>query len=465
MKKNRVKLFVAVLFFAVGWTANNLYFELTKPKTITLFDKIKAKKRLDVIILNSPTVYFVGRDKELGFEYELIAAYAKDIGVDLNLSVVYTLGEALEKTRMGLGDITVASIAKTPAIENEFKFGPKYFTVQEQLICNNSMNRTNSIPRNKKDLVGLKIVVEKETSYEATMQELSKKIKGLEFSATSKYSTEELLTLTNDREIDCTVVDSNIFLISQREYPNLVKTITLSDRKNLSWILRDGDDSVSKSLYKWINAYEYSSSMTKLKDQYYSHLGYVDHYDTKMFQRRIKSRLPNYEQYFKKADEEHNVPWQLLAAQSYQESHWDPNAKSYTGVRGMMMLTLATAEELGVKNRLSAKESIDAGARYLSEIEKRFPQEIEGKSRWAFTLAAYNVGMGHIHDAQTLARKLNKNPHSWSDIKKVLPLLSQKKYYKQLKYGYARGEEPVRYVESIEYYLDILQKQELKAAL
>ncbi|WP_294967121.1 transglycosylase SLT domain-containing protein, partial [Sulfurimonas sp.] len=154
-----------------------------------------------------------------------------------------------------------------------------------------------------------------------------------------------------------------------------------------------------------------------------------------------------------------SIPWLLLAAQSYQESHWNPKAKSYTGVRGMMMLTQATAKQVGVKNRLNAKESIEGGAKYLSRIEKRLPPEIKGKNRWAFTLAAYNVGMGHIHDAQILARKLNKDPYLWTDMKKVLPLLSQKKYYKSLKNGYARGNEPVKYVESILYYLDIISKK------
>jgi membrane-bound lytic murein transglycosylase F len=128
----------------------------------------------------------------------------------------------------------------------------------------------------------------------------------------------------------------------------------------------------------------------------------------------------------------------------------------------MMMLTRATAKQIGIKNRLHPKESIFGGAKYLKMMEKRFPPEIKGKNRWAFTLAAYNVGMGHIHDAQVLARKLNKNPYAWNDIREVLPLLSQKKYYKTLKYGYARGNEPVKYVDSIQNYLNIIYQNELK---
>jgi membrane-bound lytic murein transglycosylase F len=108
---------------------------------------------------------------------------------------------------------------------------------------------------------------------------------------------------------------------------------------------------------------------------------------------------------------------------------------------------------------MNARESIFGGAKYLSSIEKRFPPEIKGVNRWFFALAAYNVGMGHVHDAQVLARKLNKNPYSWSDMRKVLPLLSQKKYYRHLKYGYARGSEPVRYIKSIQDYVDIIHKK------
>ncbi|WP_373000245.1 membrane-bound lytic murein transglycosylase MltF [Sulfurimonas sp.] len=463
MRNYKPKLVIAVLFFIVGWQASLFFINISKPEpTTTLLEKIKEKKRLDVVILNSPTVYYVGSYKERGFEYELISDYAKKLGVDLNLTVVYTVSEALQKTRDGVGDITVASISNTSTRAKDFKFGPQYYTTQEHLICNSGMYKKRTIPENVQDLVGLNIVVGKDTSYEVTMSKLSRSVLGLDFNITDKYSTEQLLELTHEQKVDCTVADSNIFMINQRYYPELVRTLVLSEKKNLAWILREGDNSVNESLYKWLNVYEHSGKMTELRDFYYSFLGIFDYYDTKVFYKRLKTRLPKYEKYFKEAEEKYNIPWLLLAAQSYQESHWNPKATSHTGVRGLMMLTQATAKQMGVKNRLNAKESIHGGAKYLSKIEKRLAPEIKGKSRLAFTLAAYNVGMGHIHDAQTLARKLNKNPYSWNDIKKVLPLLSQKKYYKNLKHGYARGNEPVRYVNSIQHYLDIINKGEVE---
>jgi len=176
-----------------------------------------------------------------------------------------------------------------------------------------------------------------------------------------------------------------------------------------------------------------------------------------MFYKRIDSRLPKYKAYFKKFGQLYNIPCSVLAAQSYQESHWNPKARSFTGVRGLMMLTRRTAKVLGVKNRLDPEQSIKGGARHLNQMRKYVPQEVVGEDRMKFALAAYNVGMGHIQDAQKLAKKMGLNQNVWSDLKRALPLLSQKKYYKTLKHGYARGSEPVKYVDSIYDYRDILQ--------
>ena len=461
MKKIQLTtLIVALSFFFIGWLSNSFLSStnfLKIQKTTTL-EKIKKRKHLDVVIMNSPTVYFIGLDKPQGFEYELLLAYANSIDVDLNLSVVYSVKEALELSRKGVGDLTAAAISMTPQREKEFEFGPSYYRVQEQLICNSKLYRKGLFPKDFEDLKDLKIMVGKDTSYVATLKKLKEEVKDLEYDVTDKYSTEQLLELVYKKQIDCTVADSNIFMINQRYYPDLSRAMVLGESKNLAWIVRDKDGSLKDSLFTWLNEYERSGKMAELRDFYYSFLTLFDYYDTKVFSKRLKNRFPKYKKYFKEAGKKYGVPWQLLAAVSYQESHWNPKAKSHTGVRGMMMLTKATAKYLGIKNRLDAKQSIMGGAKYLKETEARFPKEIKGKTRWAFTLAAYNVGMGHIHDAQTLARKMNRNPYSWSDIKEVLPLLSHAKYYKKLKYGYARGIEPVNYVASIQNYLTIMRK-------
>ena len=436
------------------------------PKEKTALEKIEDKGTLDVVILNSPTTYYAGTEKELGFDYELISAFAKEINVDLNLTVVFTVSEALQKSRDGVGDITVAGLTITKKRKEEFKFGPQYHTVQEQLICSSKLYKKKTFPRDLEDMVGLKIVVGKDTSYEATLNKLKHEVDGFDFNTTREYSTEQLLDLTHQREIDCTVADSSIFMINQRYFPKLVRALVLSERKSLAWIIRDDEDqSVNEALYKWLNRYDRSGKMAELRDYYFTFLSIFDYYDTSIFYERLEKRLPKYRKHFIGAGEKHNIPWMILAAQSYQESHWNPKATSHTGVRGMMMLTNNTARLLGVKNRIDVKQSIYGGAKYLRVIEAKLPPEIKGKNRWALTLASYNVGYGHILDAQVLARKLNIDPNSWIALKEVLPLLTQKKYYRKLKYGYARGNEPVKYVDAIQNYFDIIQKHEAKAEI
>ena len=460
MKKILIPFFGALSFFILGWFSQAYISSAFSSQEMNTLEKIKQKKRLDVVILNSPTVYYMGPEKERGFEYELLSSYAKELGVDLNLSMVSTVDEALKLTRQGIGDITAAGLSITPERKQDFVFGPKYFLVQEQMICHKDMYRQKNFPKDMEDLSNLHIVVGQSTSYAQTLENLKDLYPEMNVSYDADASTEDLLKMVWEKKIDCTVSDSNIFSINQRYYPELSMAFAVSERKHLAWILRGKDNSLKADLYQWINRCEQAGKMAELRDYYYSYLNVFDYYDTKVFHKRLKSRLPKYEKYFKEAAKQYNLPWTLLAAQAYQESHWNARATSHTGVRGMMMLTKTTAKSLGVKNRLDAKESIFGGAKYIAKLEERLGKEVQGENRILLALAAYNVGMGHMHDAQTLARRMNKNPYSWRDIKTVLPLLSQKKYYKQLKYGYARGSEPVRYVNSIHQYADILYKKE-----
>lgn len=176
------------------------------------------------------------------------------------------------------------------------------------------------------------------------------------------------------------------------------------------------------------------------------------------FQRHIETRLSQYRRQFEGVAKAYKISWTLLAAQAYQESRWDPHAVSPTGVRGIMMLTRNTASSLGIQNREDPTKSIVGGAQYFRDLEKQLPRHIGKADRIAIALAAYNVGMGHIKDAQILARQMGKNPNSWKDLKTVLPLLAQKPYYKNLQYGYARGWEPVRYVKRIRAYHALLEQ-------
>ncbi|MDA3946404.1 MAG: membrane-bound lytic murein transglycosylase MltF [Helicobacteraceae bacterium] len=478
-KRRRVLtlLFIAVLAFFMGQWSVMLFniksaedtstadpvveVQVEKP---TLLEQIKAKKELEVVIVNGPTTYFVGPIGKEGFEYILLSKYAKHLGVALKLDVVSTVNEALALTREGVGDITSGALSRTKEREEIFLFGPSYFSVKEEVVCHQKMIRDGSFPRSLEDLVGLKIVVGEDTSYAEHLVAFQQELPELVFEESAEFSSEQLLGLVSQGKIDCSVVDSNIFAVNNRYYPAIRKSFDISGLKELSWILREGEEALGEDMRRWLNEYKNSGEMARLIDHYYSYTDSFNYVNLTAFHKRLKTRLPKYKETFVKAAQKYDIPWTLLTAQSYQESHWDRLAKSPTGVRGMMMLTLPTAKEMGVKYRLNAAQSIYGGAKYFAKMLKDVAPDVKGVDRYKFAYAAYNVGMGHLIDARVLARKQGKNPNRWKDIKTVLPLLSQRKYYKDLKYGYARGQEPVAYVEAIyEYHVILENKYKNKA--
>src|SRR5690606_22308761 len=195
-------------------------------------------------------------------------------------------------------------------------------------------------------------------------------------------------------------------------------------------------------------------------DRYYGHSKRLKSIDVTAFIQRSRTLLPQYIDLFKQAQELTSLDWRLLAAVSYQESHWDKFNTSPTNVRGLMMLTEDTADRMGVTDRLDPKQSIIAGARYIVLLKDAIPERIPEPDKTWMALAAYNIGLAHLEDARVLAQRLKLNPDRWADVKKALPLLNKVEYYSTLKYGYASGGAPVIFVESIRTYHKILEKYE-----
>jgi membrane-bound lytic murein transglycosylase F len=196
--------------------------------------------------------------------------------------------------------------------------------------------------------------------------------------------------------------------------------------------------------------------LEQLRERYYGHIEQLDYVGTRLYTRHVKQVLPEFRPLFQKAAKLYKLDWRLLAAIGYQESHWRPKAMSPTGVRGIMMLTQATAAEIGIEDRLDPEASIMGGAQYFRETLDRIPERIPRPDRIWLALAAYNVGFYHLDDARIITQMNGGDPDKWVDVKKNLPLLSQSKWYKKVEHGYARGNEPVNYVENIRIYYDLL---------
>ena len=212
---------------------------------------------------------------------------------------------------------------------------------------------------------------------------------------------------------------------------------------------------------EFLRRIEEDGTLAKLSEEHFGHTWDTNPVDSQTFNRRMRKRLPKYESIIRQVAEEYQLDWHLLAAIAYQESHWNPHAKSPTGVRGMMMLTQTTARELDIEDRLDPAQSLRGGARYFKKLRRRMPERIQEPDRTWFALAAYNIGRGHLEDARVITDREGGDPDRWTEVAERLPLLQKSKYYRNSKYGYARGSEPVTYVKNIRQYYNILSWRDI----
>ncbi len=410
--------------------------------------------QLTVLTRNIPTAYYIGPEGPTGFEYDLVSDLARHLQLKLKIVVVPSVRKLLTEMAAGRADLAAGGLTRTPERERHFSFGPDYFPVRQQVVYRKGSRH----PRNLEELQRFTPLVLARSSYVERLQELKKRYPGLHWRTTDEYSTDQLLEMIWQRRLALTVSDSNILAINRRFYPELRAAFALSRKQPLAWIINDRLPRLKKEIFRWFKEFKRRGRLAETVERYYSHTALFDYVDIKVFIRRIHTRLPAFRPYLEKYGRLYHIPWTLLAAKAYQESHWDPLATSPTGVRGLMMLTETTAAELGITDRLNAEESVRGGARYLRQLYDRVPGNYDGRDHWKVATAAYNLGIGHIYDSRELARRQHLDPDRWLSLKKVLPLLSQEKYYQQLKYGYARGQEAVRYVERIDNYREILEK-------
>jgi len=421
-------------------------------KPPTALEQVLAENELIVITRNGPTTFFEGPTGPTGFEYELAKQFAKYLGVELRMLVPPNFSDILPLTALGNAHLAAAGLTITPERKKKVRFGPAYQQITPQLVYRSGSRR----PKTLDDLDGLLEVVAG-SSHEELLQRLKKKHPQLSWQTDGEQDIEELLILVWQQLIEYTIADSNELSVNRRYYPELKPAIDLSEAESLAWAFpRSDDDSLYNAATTFFKRIKQDGTLALLIDRYYGHIGEFDYVGTRRYQAHVEQRLPTYQDMFINAAEEVGVDWHLLAAIGYQESHWDPDAVSPTGVRGLMMLTQAAASDIGVEDRLDPAQSISGGAQYLMRMKKRIPKSVLEPDRTWFALAAYNVGLGHLEDARILTQKNKGDPNKWVDVKESLPLLSQKKWFQQTRYGYARGREPVRYVENVRSYYDIL---------
>lgn len=419
------------------------------PETSQLYH-IYQRDSIKVGILHGPTSYYVGVDGPVGFELELSQALADKLGVKLELYPSYHLNELLQKLDAGQVDYIAGGLTQTELRKSRYRASPAYRWINEVLV----FKQGNTWPRTLDELTDTVMVV-KDSSHAETLQQLSLDHPDLQWQQHPTLDADEILQQVVDGNISYTVTDSNQLALNRRFYPNLSIAFTVRDNLPVSWLLaNNADDSLYVVLIEFFGAMYQSSELITLEDKYFGHIQTFDYVDTLTYIDAIEQTLPEFKPWFVQYAGE--LDWRLLAALSYQESHWDPRAKSPTGVRGLMMLTLPTAQQMGIRSRLDPEQSIQGGSRYLHRLVTRIPERIAMPDRLWFALASYNVGWGHVEDARIITQQQGADPDKWLDVKQRLPLLRQKSVYQTTKYGYARGDEAVTYVENIRRYYDTL---------
>ena len=423
---------------------------------VTLFTSLHAKT-LRVLTRNAPTTFFYGADgHEAGFEYDLISAFAKERGYTVHIDVKNSVDEVLHALNRGEGDFAAVGLSKTDKRAQKFYFSYPYYRVKQQVVC-----AYNVRPKSVEDLERLQLQIIKNSSYVETLSRLKKVHKTLHWSEHEGYTTEHIFDLLDKKRFDCTLADSNIVAINRRYFPYLHVAFDVSRADELVWLFskKVKNRALREEINSWLQSFVKRAAYRHVVDRYFAHVAIFDYVDIAKFHKKIATTLPKYRASFMRGAKKYGLDWRVIAAQAYQESHWNPYAKSPTGVRGMMMITLSTAKELGVSNRLNYRYAIEGGCKYMQRLKKRIPKEVTSQaSRYKYALVAYNMGMGHLYDAIRLGKKLGIDPYHWSSFKTLLPKLSERKYFKSLKYGYARGSEALKYVERINNYYDILKQ-------
>jgi membrane-bound lytic murein transglycosylase F len=420
----------------------------------TLLERIVSEGELRVVTRNGPTTYYLGTEGPVGPEYDLVKSFADHLGVELEIYTRESFDDIVPEVVEGRAHIAAAGLTRDDAARPDVAFGPEYGAVTEQLVYRINTGR----PRSVEDLYGADLKVMAGSSHARTLESLQLEHAELTWEEAQNVDEEELLEKVSAGELQYTVADSRSVRVSRYFHPHIRAAIDLSEPQPIAWAMKedDRDRSLQEATKAFFEDAAQSGLLARIEERYYGHTNQFDYVGARTFLKHIDRRLPRYRAWFQEAAAENDLDWRLLAALAYQESHWSPDAVSETGVRGLMMLTKVTAASLGVEDREDAQQSIFGGARYFRFVTERVPRRVQSPDRVWMAVAAYNVGWGHVSDARKIARMRGLNPNRWQDVRDCLPLLTQKKWYSQVRYGYARGWQPVRYVENVRSYYEVL---------
>jgi membrane-bound lytic murein transglycosylase F len=416
----------------------------------------QSANELVALLRPGPATWFVGPDaKNAGFDFDLANLFAQRHKLVLKVIAASNPGAKLAAgdsgASLGAGAMYRSDKTSPTAPESALLYSSGYYAVEPVLIYNTDSYR----PASWADLAGSSVAMLEGSALAVALEGVRADHPEVQWQSLALASTEALIRQVSDGTIDYAIVASNDAEALRNVHLNFERAFAVARKQELVWVFPPAQALLRDQVNSFFADLKKDGTLQRLIERYFTY-AQMPRLDAGIFQERIKSVLPQYRPLFQRAQEATGIEWRLLAAIAYQESQWDTQATSETGVRGLMQLTEDTARQLGVVDRTDPQAGVFAAAKYLRDLKDKLPQRIPEPDRTWLALAAYNVGIAHLEDARVIAQKQKSSPDSWAAVSKALPLLALPEYYEDAKYGYARGGMPVAFVERVRAYYDIL---------
>ena len=406
--------------------------------------------------------YFYYKGGPMGYEYELLSRFCKHLNVDLKIKVITSIDQATTMLNAGIGDIVAFPLTVTTERTKLMEFTDTHFNTSQVLVQrkpdkweDNPYLAEKGMIRDPSGLIGKKIYVKYGSSFKDRLINLSQEIGGEIFIVEDSASaeTEALIIKVAEGLIDYTVTDQTIAMVNAAYYPNLDVKTPVSLPQRIAWAVRKNSPDLLSSINDWLAVVKRNGTFNVIYNRYFNSPRTSAIRRKSDFSSLGGNKISVYDELIKKKAVELDWDWRLLASMIYQESTFIPAAESWAGARGLMQLIPSTARHYGAKNIFDPTQNISAGVNFLKFLDRQWSITIEDKSeRIKFMLASYNVGFSHVIDARNLTRKYEGNPTRWDgEVENYLLLKSDPKYYRDpdVKAGYCRCEEPVKYVKEI----------------
>lgn len=420
---------------------------------------IRQRGRLRMLTVTGPVSYYLWRGELMGFDYELLKRFARANDVELEVVLARSADELIPSLLAGRGDVVAASATIAPAREQQgVRFTRPYLEVDEVLVAGSE----SPIVRTIDDLDGRTVTVNPMSVYRATLDRIASE-RGIAIDVRdSPLQTEELIEAVAAGDVAFTVADSHLVAIEAQHRPLRVGP-ALTEDVGVGWVV----NAQHTELLAALNAFIRKEYRRDVHGALYSKYFRNERRMRTLREDRVGGdQLSPFDAIVKPIAAQHGFDWRLIVAQMYEESEFNPAVRSPSGAQGLMQIVPGTAVELGIEpaSLVDPAIGIETGVRYLAWTRSRFPDTLPIADRLWFTLAAYNAGPGHVHDARILARRQGWNGDRWSgSVDRAMLLLSKREFATKARHGYVRGGQVVNYVEAIrrryQAYIDHISVQ------